>query len=206
MIPTEEGPGLSRAPYAVLGVAGIVVATVFAAVATLASNPAEQAQPLPVIPGPVSTSGTTSRTGPVIPVPTSPGTEAAAASTTTGQSTTTTTRPRPTTTTTTTTEPAPPPPPPPPPRPQPPVARFTPTCPPNGLSCTFDATGAHDPDGRIIYYAWAFGDDSGDEGSDRSRTSHTYAAPGTYTVTLLVMDNSGTVSRATREVTVPRGG
>ncbi|MDQ3402632.1 MAG: hypothetical protein M3548_04455 [Actinomycetota bacterium] len=34
----DEGPGLHRAPYAVLGVAGVVISTVFAAVATFAAG------------------------------------------------------------------------------------------------------------------------------------------------------------------------
>ncbi len=81
-MPTDEGPRLRRSHYAVLGIAGILIATLFAFVASLTVRPADQVQPLPDLPGPViGDSSTTSN-----PPPT----------------TETTTQQQPTTTTTTT--------------------------------------------------------------------------------------------------------
>jgi PKD repeat protein len=52
----------------------------------------------------------------------------------------------------------------------------------------FDGSGSYDPDGTIVGYAWDFGD--GNTGSGVAPT-HTYAAGGTYVVTLYVTDNDG---------------
>jgi len=64
---------------------------------------------------------------------------------------------------------------------QSPAAYFTAT--PTDLSVALDATGSSDPDGTIASSAWTFGDGGVATGSS---TSHTYAAPGTYTVTVSV--------------------
>src|SRR6266516_7566572 len=69
---------------------------------------------------------------------------------------------------------------------QPPVAGFTPSC--SALTCTFTSTSS-DPDGSIAGYSWNFGDES--PAATTQRASHTYAAEGTYTVTLTVTDNLG---------------
>ncbi len=65
---------------------------------------------------------------------------------------------------------------------------------PNGMSPSFDGTGSTATDGATIQtYAWTFGDG----GTSSSATpSHTYAAPGPYTVTLTVTDSLGAVSTA----------
>jgi hypothetical protein len=64
-MPTDEGPRLRRSHYAALGVAGIVIATVFAFVASLTVRPADHVQPLPDLPGPViGDSSTTSDPAP----------------------------------------------------------------------------------------------------------------------------------------------
>ncbi|MBD3244205.1 MAG: PKD domain-containing protein [Chitinivibrionales bacterium] len=57
------------------------------------------------------------------------------------------------------------------------------------LTVTFNADGSTDPDGDdfILGFEWDFGDGSAIDVSNAP--SHTYAAPGTYTVTLRVMDN-----------------
>jgi PKD repeat protein len=200
--PTEQGPVLSRAPYAILAVAGIVIATVFAAVAALATEPATQASPGPVRPGPVAPGSTTSASPrPATPAPVVTSTEIVM-STTTAKTTTATTKP--TTTTPTPNGPAPqppaaPPPPPPAPQPKAPVATFTVSC--QGATCVFDASGSHDPDGNLIFYAWDLGDGTRPmpAGRDARRVTHTYQAPGTYRVTMAVMDNSGMTDTTSRE-------
>jgi PKD repeat protein len=79
----------------------------------------------------------------------------------------------------------------------PPVASFTSAC--AGLTCTFDASGSSDSDGTIASYAWSFGDATTGSGVT---PNHTYAAAGTYTVGLVVMDNSGATSSKSSSVTV----
>src|SRR5256885_527715 len=69
---------------------------------------------------------------------------------------------------------------------QPPVSSFTKSC--NGLTCSFTSTSS-DPDGSIASYSWNFGD--GTPASTLQNPSHTYAAGGSYTVTLQVTDNQG---------------
>lgn len=68
--------------------------------------------------------------------------------------------------------------------PTPPTAAFTSSC--SGLTCQFDASGSS---GGGLSYAWQFGD--GQTGSGVS-PSHTYAASGSYTVTLTVTSSAGT--------------
>ena len=80
---------------------------------------------------------------------------------------------------------------------QAPVASFTFSC--TQLACTFNGTGSSDPDGTIASYAWSFGDASSATGATTSRT---YAAAGTYTVTLTVTDNGGATSTTSKTVTV----
>jgi len=55
----------------------------------------------------------------------------------------------------------------------------------------FDASASTDEDDEIIAYAWDFGDNHTAEGV---KTSHVYAIPGKYTVTLTVTDASKTAS------------
>lgn len=63
----------------------------------------------------------------------------------------------------------------------------------------FDGTGSKDPDGTVTNYAWSFGDGDGASGST---TSHTYAAPGQYTVTLTVTDNGGKTASVSHTIAV----
>src|SRR5205823_4828060 len=79
----------------------------------------------------------------------------------------------------------------------PPVASFTSAC--TGLTCSFNASGSSDPDGAIASYAWSFGDAATGSGTTASRT---YAAGGTYTVTLTVTDNGGAASQTAHAVAV----
>jgi len=78
-----------------------------------------------------------------------------------------------------------------------PVAAFTSST--NNLVASFDASTSKDPDGTITAYAWKFGDST--TGSGVSAT-HTYAAGGTYTVTLTVTDNSGGTNAVSHPITV----
>jgi len=87
-------------------------------------------------------------------------------------------------------------PPPPPPDPQAPDASFTSSC--SGLTCSFTDTST-DPDGDIVSRAWTFGDGAS---SSATNPSHTYAADGTYTVTLVVTDSGGRSDSASSSLTV----
>ena len=73
---------------------------------------------------------------------------------------------------------------------QAPVAAFTTTPATAGAPTHLDASGAFDPDGSIVRYAWDFGD--GTLLPDGGPTpTHVYARPGTYVATLVVTDNEG---------------
>jgi len=81
-----------------------------------------------------------------------------------------------------------------------PVASFTVT-PSSGvapLTVQFDATASADSDGSIATYGWNFGDNSA--AGSGLKPSHSFQAPGTYTVTLTVTDNRGATALATRQV------
>ncbi|MFC2095489.1 PKD domain-containing protein [Candidatus Bipolaricaulota bacterium] len=84
---------------------------------------------------------------------------------------------------------------------QPPSAAFTvsPSSGEPGIWFTFSAAGSTDPDGSIVSYAWNFGDG----GTGAGITAYnTYAAPGTYTVTLTVTDDDGATDYTTQPVSV----
>ena len=78
-----------------------------------------------------------------------------------------------------------------------PTASFTSTT--AGLRVDVDASGSTDADGTVTGHAWTFGDGATATGPT---ASHTYAAPGTYTVGLTVTDDAGASTTTTREVTV----
>ncbi|WP_243074145.1 PKD domain-containing protein [Microbacterium sp. SS28] len=84
-----------------------------------------------------------------------------------------------------------------PPPNQPPQANFTSTT--GGLTASFNAATSIDPDGTIASYAWTFGDGTTGTGQTASRT---YAAAGTYSVSLTVTDNAGATDTETQPVTV----
>lgn len=70
---------------------------------------------------------------------------------------------------------------------------------PDQLHVAFDASASSDPDGSIAAYAWDFGDGATGTGVT---PAHTYAAAGTYQVSLTVTDNRGGVKALTKPVTV----
>ncbi|TWD83284.1 PKD repeat protein [Kribbella amoyensis] len=78
-----------------------------------------------------------------------------------------------------------------------PSAAWSGTC--DLLACDFSGTGSSDPDGSIATYEWDFGDGSTATGAT---PSHTYTAPGSYTVTLTVTDNEGATGTDSRPLTV----
>jgi len=79
----------------------------------------------------------------------------------------------------------------------PPTASFTFSC--TDLDCGFDAGGSSDADGSIVSYEWDFDDNSGASGQT---TSHTFAAGGSYDVTLTVTDNDGATATDVQSVSV----
>lgn len=80
---------------------------------------------------------------------------------------------------------------------QAPTAAFTSAC--TALACSFNGSGSTDSDGSIASYAWTFGDGTSDTGAT---PAHSYAAAGTYAVTLTVTDNQGASNAVTHTVTV----
>jgi PKD repeat protein len=83
-----------------------------------------------------------------------------------------------------------------------PVASFTvsPTDPRAGTPLVFNAASSTVPTGRTITgFNWEFGDGTVAEGP---APHHSYAVAGTYTVTLVVTDNTGRKGVASRTVTV----
>ena len=78
----------------------------------------------------------------------------------------------------------------------PPTAAFTRSC--TGLACSFTSTST-DPDGSVVAWSWSFGDGVT---ATVANPSHTYAAGGTYTVSLTVTDNSGAPGSTSQSITV----
>lgn len=78
----------------------------------------------------------------------------------------------------------------------PPVAEFSTGC--AGLTCEFDASLSFDLDDDELTYSWQFGDGQTGEGVN---PEHTYATPGTRTVTLTVDDGHGHTDTATASAT-----
>jgi PKD repeat protein len=86
-----------------------------------------------------------------------------------------------------------------------PVASLTVSC-HKFSTCVFDATASYDPDGPIRGVKWTFGDGTGSGcgGNCPLTTSHTYAAPGTYTATVEITDDSYLAATVSRTVIVGR--
>lgn len=68
-----------------------------------------------------------------------------------------------------------------------------------GQAIALSSSGSTDVDGTIASYTWSFGDGTTGAGAQVSKT---YAAAGTYTVTLTVTDNAGAVAIDTTRVIV----
>lgn len=80
---------------------------------------------------------------------------------------------------------------------EPPTASFTFAC--VDATCQFDGGASSDPDGTIEHYQWQFGDGQTAAGEF---VSHTYAAQGTYMVSLTVIDDEGDTASSSASVDV----
>ncbi|WP_157535725.1 PKD domain-containing protein [Microbacterium sp. Root166] len=69
-----------------------------------------------------------------------------------------------------------------------------------GRAVTVNGSGSTDTDGTIATHAWNWGD--GTPAETGASKSHTYAADGTYVITLTVTDDKGATHSTTRSVTV----
>jgi len=68
------------------------------------------------------------------------------------------------------------------------------------LTVSFNGLKSYDPDGSIASYRWDYGDGTWDPGS---RVTHIYPFPGTYSASLVVVDNNGWQSESvSMEITV----
>ena len=81
-----------------------------------------------------------------------------------------------------------------------PVASFTASC--SGMTCTFDGSASHDPDGTLASYAWDFGDGQSSAGTGApGAVEHTFTNSTPYAVTLTVTDVDGATGSAQQTVT-----
>ena len=78
-----------------------------------------------------------------------------------------------------------------------PTASFAFGC--SELACTFYGSGSSDSDGSIESWSWDFDDETAGSGET---TNHTYAAGGSYAVTLTVTDKEGATDQESRNVSV----
>jgi PKD repeat protein len=79
---------------------------------------------------------------------------------------------------------------------------YSPANPKPGEKVNFNASGSSDPDGEIVSFQWDFGDGRGDSGET---VTHKYKNAGTFTVVLVVQDNSGNRGTASQTVSVTEG-
>ncbi len=69
----------------------------------------------------------------------------------------------------------------------------------NNPTYWFDASGSYDIDGEIVAYEWNFGDENTGTGE---LITHEFTEMGTYIVTLIVIDDYGTVGTKTTELVI----
>jgi subtilisin family serine protease len=80
-----------------------------------------------------------------------------------------------------------------------PTADISYSCDDATLSCSFDGSDSSAPEGSITDWSWSFGDGASGSGAT---ASHTYAADGTYTVSLTVTDSGGRTGSTSVQVSV----
>ena len=80
---------------------------------------------------------------------------------------------------------------------QTPVPVIVATC--ADLTCTFDSGGSHDADGSITAIAWTLGDQTT---SDQAQLTHSYAAPGSYEITLTLTDDDQATGTTSQQIEV----
>lgn len=71
-----------------------------------------------------------------------------------------------------------------------------------GQAVDLDASASFDPDGAVVLYAWDFGDNT--TAASGANVSHAYAQPGTYLITLQVIDSVGLTDTQSMSVSVAR--
>src|SRR5262249_35148209 len=75
----------------------------------------------------------------------------------------------------------------------------SPVSPITGQTIRFDASSSSDPDGVISNYLWSFGDSTTGSGVI---ATHIYSSAGTFTVNLIVTDNSGSTGAVSHVIIV----
>ena len=78
---------------------------------------------------------------------------------------------------------------------QPPTARLSVNC--QALACSMTGDTSSDPEGPVASYLWDFGDGAS---STQANPNHTYAAAGSYPVSLKVTDAGGVSDTATQTI------
>jgi chitodextrinase len=174
--PNEDGYRRQRPPIVILGVAALVVATIFGIVASLVSGPDAPRSNASVPPVTIVTGDTVTPT-PSVPSASSEQTTSAPPAPIGG------TDEPPITSRAS----------------KPPVGRFSFECVRDTGTCDFDGDGSTDPDGEVVRWTWKFGDGQDAEGA---YPKHTFAKAGRYTVTMEVTDDSGTTDSAFQFVTI----
>ncbi|WP_447976702.1 N,N-dimethylformamidase beta subunit family domain-containing protein [Candidatus Nitrospira bockiana] len=86
---------------------------------------------------------------------------------------------------------------------RPPSARWRAIGTDRSVTLVFDGRDSFDPDGDVREYRWAFGDGGTGLGAV---TSHTFAAPGSYRVTLTVHDDLGAAGESAQMVLITSDG
>jgi len=71
-----------------------------------------------------------------------------------------------------------------------------------GAAVTFDASNSYDPDGRILHYCWDWEGDGDFEWTDQPVITHTWSAPFTGKVRLLVFDDDDQCADTFVDVTI----